>query len=160
MFLAISGLWPLFGLCRAFLARSGPCSGWVLSLRPQLVSCVPLWVVLALVWAESSACVLSLCPAGLFGSLWPLFGLCPQPVSSACVLPSMNDAVKHAPGRSFFLFFTGPARVSGHFWPLALIWALSCLSGSLWPLFGLGPQPASSACVLCASLGRSGPCLG
>ena len=86
MFLAISGLWPLFGLCRAFLARSGPCSGWVLSLRPQLVSCVPLWVVLALVWAESSACVLSLCPAGLFGSLWPLSGLCPQPVSSACVL--------------------------------------------------------------------------
>ncbi len=59
-----------------------------------------------------------------------------------------------------FMFVTGPARVSGHFWPLALIWALSCLSGSLWPLFGLGPRPASSACVLCLSLGRSGPCSG
>ena len=54
----VSGeFWPpyLFGLCPAFLARSGPCSGWVLGLGPQLVSCVPLWVVLAFVWAESSA---------------------------------------------------------------------------------------------------------
>ena len=154
-------------------------SSCVLSLRPQLVSCVPLWVVLALVWAESSACVLSTCPAGLFGSLWPVCGLCPQlvscgpfwvalalvrAVSSSCVLslcPTINERRRETrTGPVCFFCFTGPARVSGHVWPLAHIWALSCLSGSLWPLFGLGPQPASSACVLCASLGRSGPCLG
>ena len=89
----------------ASLGRSGPCLGCVLSLCPQFVSCGHVWVALALIWAVSSACVLSLCPAGLSGSLWLLFGLCPQPVSSACVLPSMNDAVKHAPGRLFFSFF-------------------------------------------------------
>ncbi len=104
----------------------------------------PFWVARAV----SSACVLSFCPVGISGSLWLLIGLCPQPVSSACVLPSLYDAVKHVPGRS------------DHFWPLALIWAVSCFSGSLWPLFGLCPQLASSACVLRVFLGRSGPYVG
>ena len=69
------------------------------------------------------------CPASLFGSLWPLFGLCPQPVSSACVLRA-------------FLGLSGPY--------LGCVLSLfpAGLSGSLWPLFGLCPHPVSSACVL------------
>ena len=90
----------------------------------------------------------------------------------------MNDVVKHAPGRLFFSFFL-PARgvllaLSG-LWPLfglalafvragssacVLSLCLVCLSGSFWPLFGLSPQPVSSACVLRTFLGRSGPYLG
>ena len=227
-------LWPLFGLCRAFL---------------QLVSCVPLWVVLALVWAESLACVLSLCPAGLFGSLWRLFGLCPQSVLLACVLraflclsgpylgsvlslcpqlvscgpfwvalalvravssscvrslcPTINERRRETRAGPFFSFVYQPGTcflrflVSGYylgsvvpFWlALALVragvlspsdcvlcaslgrsglcsgWVLSlrpqlvsCVPfGSFWPLFGLSPQPASSTCVVRAFLGRSGP---
>ena len=87
--------------------------------------------------------------------IWPLFGLCPQPVSSTCVLPSVNDAVKHAPGRSFFLFCYRPGAC---FLPFLAFGPY--LGSVLWPLFGLCPQLASSACVLCASLGHSGFCLG
>ena len=47
-------------------------------------------------------------------------------LSSARVLPSMYDAMKHMPGRSLFILFTRPACVSAY---LALIWVVPCLSG-------------------------------
>ena len=124
--------WPLakIMLCPAFLARSGFYLGCVLGLCPQLVSCGPFWVALALIWAVSSACVLSLFPAGLSGWFWPLFGLCPHPASSACLVAFL--------GRSGCVLSLCPQLVScGHFCvALALIWAVSsacvlslCLAG-------------------------------
>jgi hypothetical protein len=84
-------LWP-FGVCPqlvssacvllAFVGRSRPCLGCPQYVS-QLVCCLPFWVALALAWGESSACVLSLSPAGLCGSLWPLFGVCPQIIARA-----------------------------------------------------------------------------
>ena len=124
-----------------FCYRPGACFWLFLASGPYLGSVVPFWLALALVRAGSSACVLSLCPAGLSGLLWPVFGLCLRPVSSTCVLRA-------------FLGRSGPC--------LGCVLSLcpAGLSGSLWPLFGLRPRLESSACFLQAFLGRSGPHLG
>ena len=148
-------------MCPAGLSGlSGPYLSCVLSLCPELVSCGPFWVVLALVRAVSSSCVLSLCP-------------------------TINEHRRETRTGPVFFFFV--YRPGACFWPflasgpylgsvvpfwlaLALVRAGSsacvlslcpvCLSGSFWPLFGLSPQPVSSACVLRAFLGRSGLYLG
>ncbi len=94
----------------AFMGHLGFLGGHVVSWS--------FWVVVAFIWAVSQACVLSLCPAFMFVSLWPLLGLrpqlvscvpfwvalalglCPQLVSSACepfyVAPNLIWAVSSA----------------------------------------------------------------
>ena len=137
---------------RVFLAISGP----------LIYFCVPLWVVLALVWAVSSACVLSLRPAGLSGSLWPLFELRPQPVSRACFLRAF--LCRSGPCSGCILILC-PQLAWWRFWGVRAV-SSACvlslfpagLSVWLWPLFVLCPHPASSACLV-AFLGRSGPYL-
>ncbi len=62
---------------------------------------MPVEVAPVLISAASSACVLSLHPPFLSGSLLPLFGLCPQLVSSAAFL-----------GRSGTYLGCGPQLVS------------------------------------------------
>jgi hypothetical protein len=100
-------LWPLFGLCpqpmssecpAGSLGRSGPYLGCVLGLCPQLVSCGPFWVALALIWAVSSACV-QLVSCGHF---WVALAIV-RAVCSSCVLslPGGGDNL-------FFDFSPGP----------------------------------------------------
>ncbi len=74
---------PVFFL---FVYRPGTCFWPFLASGPYFGPVVPFWLALALVRAGSLACVLSLCPVRLSGSFWPVFGLNPQRVSSACFL--------------------------------------------------------------------------
>ncbi len=87
--------------------HSGPYLARVLGLFPQLASRMHSWHV----------------PA--------LFGVCPQPVSSACVLRA-------------FLGRSAP------YLGCVLSLCPECLSGSLWPSLWLCPRPLSSVCVLSA----------
>ncbi len=128
----------------AFLARSGPYLGRRLSVCAQLLSCMPVWFSLTLIVTVSSTCVLSLCSACHCGSLWPLFGQCPQPVSSARVLCA-------------FLARSGPY--------LGCRLKCVCSACVLYAFLGRSHPDCDcvinlSACVLHAFVGRSGPYLG
>jgi hypothetical protein len=58
----------VLNLCSVrFLERFGAYLGCTFILRPQLVSCWSVWIVLCLIWAVSLVCILNLSPAHLYG---------------------------------------------------------------------------------------------
>ena len=168
----------------------------VLRLCPQLLSCLPCWaalacsgksrlasLALALIWSVAGSVntkcgyrpgAVFLCvflPRAWFRALaliWGVLRLCHQ-MSSASVLlaflgPDLRCVLSLCPQLH-------PACGSGSLWPLfgvcpqpvssaCLLLAIAGLCGSLWPLFGMCPQQVSSGCALFAVLGRSGPDLG